>query len=93
MKIGLIIAAILCMASQVFAQEGQDREPKGPAKKVIYTYKKYEKLDFDDLVIEGDSNDYAELSITPMKDMSVKNKLPYRKNFNEQIKKGISRVR
>lgn len=90
MKIGLIIAAILCMASQVFAQEV---ETKGPAKKVIYTYKKYEKLDFDDLVIEGDSNDYAELSITPMKDMSVRNKLPYRKNFNEQIKKGISRVR
>ncbi len=92
MKIGLIIAAILCMASQVFAQE-EERGPKGPAKKVIYTYKKYEKLDFDDLVIEGDSNDYAELSITPMKDMSVRNKLPYRKNFNEQIKKGISRVR
>lgn len=89
MKKGLLLAFILCMTSTAFAQENK----KAPAKKVIYTYKKYEKLDFDDLVIEGDSNDYAELSITPMKDMSVKNKLPYRKNFNEQIKKGISRVR
>ena len=85
-----MLAFILCMAASVSAQES---EKKGPAKKVIYTYKKYEKLDFDDLVIEGDSNDYAELSITPMKDISMKNKLPYRKNFNEQIKKGISRVR
>lgn len=42
MKIGLIIAAILCMASQVFAQEV---ETKGPAKKVIYTYKKVDRKD------------------------------------------------
>lgn len=90
MKYILLIAVSLIFSLDSFAQK---KATNNQQKKVIYTYKKYEKLDFDDLVIEGDTGSYSELSITPMKDMGVRNKLPYRRNFNEQVKKGVMRVR
>lgn len=61
--------------------------------KVIYKYKKYEKFDFDDLIIEGGTSGPGDLSIAPRIGKRFKNKLPYRKNFNTEIRKGIERVR
>lgn len=61
--------------------------------KVIYKYKKFEKFDFEDLVIEGESGGPGDLSISSRFQKQFQNKLPYRKNFNAEIRKGIERVR
>jgi len=62
-------------------------------KKIIYTYKQYEKFDFDDLNIEGDTGAPSDLSIPSIHEKSFTNRLPYRKSFTVEIKKGIERVR
>lgn len=77
----------------------QDSEMPLPAdtktgnKKVIYTYKQYEKFDFDDLNIEGESGAPSDISISPIHEKRFTNRLPYRRSFTVEIKKGIERVR
>jgi hypothetical protein len=73
-----------------FAQNGKilDSQPK-----VIYKYKKYQKFDFEDLVIEGETGSPGDLSIAPRYQRKFKNKLPYRKNFNAEIRRSIERIR
>ncbi|MDC0253953.1 hypothetical protein OAK75_03590 [Bacteriovoracales bacterium] len=60
---------------------------------VRFQYKKYEKFDFEDLVIEGETSSPSDLSIKPNYNKKFKNLLPYRKNFNSEIKKSIERIR
>ena len=62
-------------------------------KKIIYTYKQFEKFDFDDLNIEGGSGAPGDLSVAPGQEKRFTNRLPYRKSFTVEIKKGIERVR
>ncbi len=62
-------------------------------KKIIYTYKQYEKFDFDDLNIEGDTGAPSDLSIPSIHEKRFTNRLPYRRSFTVEIKKGIERVR
>jgi hypothetical protein len=68
-----------------------------PAKKgeerIIYQYKKYEKFDFEDLVIEGESGSPGDLSVSPRFKRTYKNPLPYRKNFNVEVRHSVERVR
>ncbi len=61
--------------------------------RIIYKYKKYQKFDFEDLVIEGETGSPGDLSINPRYQRKFKNKLPYRKNFNAEIRKSIERIR
>lgn len=61
--------------------------------RIIYEYKKYEKFDMDDLVVEGESGSPGDLSIDPRIKSKFKNRLPYRKNFNKEIRKSIYRIR
>ena len=61
--------------------------------KIIYKYKKYEKFDFEDMVIEGEIGAPGDLSITPRYQRKFKNRLPYRKNFNAEIRKAVERIR
>ena len=60
---------------------------------VRFQYKKFEKFDFEDLVIEGETSSPSDLSIKPNYNKKFKNLLPYRKNFNSEIKKSIERIR
>lgn len=90
MKNTIILFAFL-MASFTFAQD--NTTPAGAEQKVIYKYKEYEKFDFEDLVIEGETGNPGDLSIAPRYQRRFENKLPYRKNFNAEIRKGIERVR
>lgn len=71
--------------------EGQEVSLNG--KKVIYTYKQFEKFDFDDMVIEGEAGAPNDISISQIHEKSYSNRLPYRKSFTVEIKKGIERVR
>jgi hypothetical protein len=88
------LLAMLLLSTTLHAQDFADgQEGKVAGKKVIYTYKQYEKFDFDDLNIEGDSGAPNDLSISPIHEKRFTNRLPYRKSFTVEIKKGIERVR
>jgi hypothetical protein len=91
----LSLALLLLSSSALHAQadfaDGQEVKTNG--KKVIYTYKQYEKFDFDDLNIEGDTGAPSDISISPIHEKRFTNRLPYRKSFIVEIKKGIERVR
>jgi len=71
--------------------DGQEVKVNG--KKVIYTYKQFEKFDFDDLTIEGEAGAPNDISISPIHEKGYSNRLPYRRSFTVEIKKGIERVR
>ena len=79
----LCIITVSLLSKGIQAQEG----------KIIYKYKKYEKFDFEDLVIEGEIGSPGDLSITPRYQRKFKNRLPYRKNFNAEIRKAVERIR
>ena len=88
------LLALIVLSTTLHAQDFSDgQEGKIGNKKVIYTYKQYEKFDFDDLNIEGDSGSMNDLSISPIHEKRFTNRLPYRKSFTVEIKKGIERVR
>lgn len=61
--------------------------------RIIYKYKKYQKFDFEDLVIEGETGSPGDLSIAPRYQRKFKNKLPYRKNFNAEVRRSLERIR
>ena len=61
--------------------------------KVIYKYRKYEKFDFDEIEVSGNLEGIGDLSVTPRKQKSFDNRLPYRKNFNPEIRKAIDTIR
>lgn len=95
-----LILSILCLAfsSELIAQDNEvaivtGKETTVGNKKVVYVYKQFEKLDFDDLNIEGDTGAPGDLSISPIHEKRFTNRLPYRKSFTVEIKKGIERVR
>ncbi len=91
MKILLKISIIFFVSIYSFHSVAQTTV-KGK-EKIVYKYKKYQKFDFEDLVIEGETGNPGDLSIAPRFQRKFKNKLPYRKNFNAEIRKGIERVR
>lgn len=92
----LFILFLSCFCFGIFAQD-QDivdgKETTIGNKRVIYVYKQYEKLDFDDLSIEGGTGSPGDLSISPIHEKRFSNELPYRKTFDREIRKGIERVR
>ena len=62
-------------------------------KKVFYEYKKYEKFDFGAIDVEGGDNSPGDLSISPRFRKKFKNKIPERKQFNNEMKKALDSVR
>lgn len=89
MKLFILLSFLLFAASSSW---GQQVETKG-GEKIIYKYKKFQKFDFEDLVIEGETGNPGDLSIRPRYETKFKNPLPYRKNFNAEMKTGIEVVR
>ena len=61
--------------------------------RTIYKYKQYEKFDLDEISMEGDTGSPGDLSIRPRYERLFRNNLPYRKNFNPEIKRSIERIR
>jgi hypothetical protein len=90
----LLFFFIFVLTFPTFAQDRTDgKEQIVNGKKVMYTYKQFERFDFDDLNIEGDTGGPGDLSISPIHETRFTNRLPYRKSFTVEIKKGIERVR
>ncbi len=91
-----LIFSLMAFSINSFADakpEVVSKDTSVDSKKVIYTYKQFEKFDFDDLNIEGDTGSPNDLSISPIHEKQFTNHLPYRKSFTVEIKKGIERVR
>lgn len=82
----VIIALGIVFSGTLFSQESGEEN-------VIYRYKEYERFDFEDMVIEGETGSPGDLSIAPRFQRQFENKLPYRKNFNAEIKKANERTR
>jgi hypothetical protein len=87
MKIYLFVTLLFFSINSIAKEVTKD------GRKVIYTYKQFEKFDFDDLNIEADSGSPNDLSVTPIHEKRYSNRLPYRKSFTAEIRKGIERVR
>jgi len=86
----IIALSLAILSLTAFAKDAKilDAEPR-----VIYKYKKYQKFDFENLVIEGETGSPGDLSIAPRYQRKFKNKLPYRKNFNAELRRSVERIR
>ena len=99
MKKFIILTTIcFCLLTALSAEENapalvDGKELSAGNKKIVYSYKQFEKFDFDDLNIEGDTGAPGDLSVSPVLEKRFTNRLPYRKSFTVEIKKGIERVR
>ena len=93
MKIlSLMIFIFLCF--NLFAKDNKENKAnRDESKKVIYTYKQFEIFDFDDLNIEAEAGAPNDLSVSPIHEKRYSNRLPYRKTFTTEIRKGVERVR
>lgn len=61
---------------------------------VVYKYKKHQEFDFENLDVQGDPGSaLGDITISSRSQKDFKNKLPYRKNFDPEIKKALERVR
>ena len=83
MKICFVMLLLLVAA-------GSYSQSKG---KVVYKYKKYQKFDFEDLVVDGDSGKPGDISITSRFQKKFRNNLPYRRNFHPEMIRSIESVR
>ena len=84
-----IILLFFILSSNLFAQ----KELEGSKVNIVYKYRKYQKFDFENLVIEGETGSPGDLSVGTRFQRKFRNKLPYRKNFNAEIRKAIERIR
>lgn len=78
----LVFTCFILFAISGFAQKSN----------VKYEYKKYEKFDFEALDVTGDTSSPGDLSISPRFRKRFKNKIPERKNFNQEMRKAADAV-
>ena len=89
LKNSSIVALIfLLLTCSVFATEVLQGKQR-----IVYKYKKYEKFDFDEIGIEGDTGSPGDLSVNQRYQRKFRNKLRYRKNFKPEIRKAVERLR
>lgn len=85
-----VLILIVLFFVQVFClAHGKNKTGDGD---IIYKYKKYQKFDFEDLNVKGEGSP-GDLSLRPRFKRKFKNRLPYRKNFNPEIRRSLERVR
>ncbi len=96
----LIICILLCFSFSLLAKE----KKAAPVKKeemesktegnVTYKYKKHQEFDFENLDVQGDPGSaLGDITVSARAQNDFANKLPYRKNFDPEIKKALERVR
>ena len=82
-RILLSLILLNLLASSVYAQK----------RNVKYEYKKYEKFDLSTMDIGASASAPGDLSISPRFRKKFKNKIPERRNFNEQMRSAIDSIR
>ena len=93
MKVFLAMIVILLLGFSLEAQEKTSTKVIDKKSKIVYKYKKYEKFDFENLNIDAATGNPGDLSVSPQYKVRFKNDLPYRRNFNSEIRKGIDRIK
>lgn len=81
--------ALTILLTILFVLNSYSKESKN---KIVYKYKQYEKFDFEDMLIEGDSGGPGDLSINPRFQRYYKNRLPNKPDFNKEIKNTIDSI-
>lgn len=61
--------------------------------KINYKYRKFQKVNLDSIQIDGEFGNPGDMTIMPRNKNRFKNRLPYRTNFNKEIRIGIERIR
>ncbi len=79
----ILTLLIFCFAS--FSQTSN--------KNIRYEYKKFERFDFEEIGVEGESGVPGDISVSSRLRTEFKNKLPERKNFNKEMVSGVNAVR
>ena len=80
-----LISLLIFFAAHIKAQS--------PKERVRYKYIKYQKFDFEDIGVEGDSGNPGDLSVASRYQRKFRNRLPYRVNFNPEIARAVERIR
>ncbi len=81
----LLAIMIAVLTSSAFADSAKT--------KIRYEYKKFEKFDFDEIGVEGESGAPGDLSISPRVRNEFQNRLPERANFNQEMRKSVEGIR
>ena len=58
-----------------------------------YVYKKYEKFDFEEISLQGEVAAPGDLSVMTRFQRQFRNKLPYKRSFNPELKKSLKRIK
>ncbi len=75
------IVVFLAISAKSFSQEKKNT--------VIYKYKKFQEFDLETIGVEGEVGTPEDLSLNSRFRNNFKNKLPYRSNFNPEIRRSI----
>ncbi len=95
MRIIAILLVLTFSVSVLHARRGSGNKKghtKTKKKVTIYKYKKYERFDFEDMMVEGESGVPGDLTITPRFQRYYKNALPVKENFNQEIENAIESI-
>jgi len=80
---------IILFFFNTFVCFGKDKELGG---NIQYEYKKYEKFDFGDLMIQGNNGSIGDLSINPRFKIDFKNELPRKPNFHKEMMDSVENI-
>ena len=97
----IIICFLLLFTSAVFGAEKKKSssskdvmETKTGDNNVTYKYVKHQEFDFENLDVQGDPGSaLGDITVSARSQKDFDNKLPYKKNFDPEIKKALERVR
>lgn len=88
-----LIISSLCMAVVLVPLVAKGQTEQAGGGKTTYKYRQYQKFDFEDIKVEGESGSPGDLSVGQRFQKKFKNELPYRTNFNAQIRRAVERIR
>ena len=90
-RIGPAVILIILLIG-AFNISAKDKVVVDKKNRIIYKYKQYEKFDFENIGIDAETGSPGDLSIYERYQRKYKNKLPFRENFNPELRKSIERI-
>lgn len=84
----LLVVLLVLASGTAFAQTKAKQK-----REVIYEYKKFERFDFDEIGVEGETGAPGDLSVAPTPRKDYGNRLPERRDFKREMRKSASGIR
>lgn len=81
----VIFFCVFLFSLNIYARENK--------KNIRYEYKKYERFDFEEIGVEGETGIPGDLSVSSRLRNEFKNRLPEKKNLNKEMVIGINAIR